>query len=343
MTSQGKRVFPEQSKFKKGTITCPVCYHDHHWKCRVTEDEGLALCSCIPSSKQAKDGRYIHILKPHNNKPQKQTAVSAPPIRECGIAETYKATVDNCNKVYSHLLDECLILSSNHANNLLEARGLSDGAIVANLYASTPLTGRARDICDELSEKFDLTRVPGFYRDEKELWQMNIKQQGLFIPIRDAQGRIVACQIRCDAGDIRYIWFSSKGLREGASSGAPIHFAKPDLVRLTGNAFITEGALKADIIAEREQSAVIGLPGVLGFSSETFSRQLNASLPELKTLIIVFDSDWREKKDVKKALFRLIASLRQSGITLTVRDWDSAAGKGYDDFLTNRERATTDE
>lgn len=343
MTSQGKRVFPEQSKFKKGTITCPVCYHDHHWKCRVTEDEGLALCSCIPSDRQAKDGRYIHILKPHKNEPHKQSAASAPPIRERGIAESYKATIDHCNKVYSHLLSECLVLSSDHAKNLLETRGLSDGSIATNLYASILFPGRAREICDGLSEKFNLAGVPGFYRDEKNLWQMNIKQQGLFIPIRDAQGRIVACQIRCDAGVIRYIWFSSNGRSAGASSGAPIHFAKPDLVRLTGNAFITEGALKADVIAEVEQSAVIGLPGVLSFNSETLSQQLNDSLPELKTLIIVFDSDWREKKEVKKALFRLIASLRQSGITLTVRDWGSEAGKGYDDFLTKRERATTDE
>jgi len=114
-------------------------------------------------------------------------------------------------------------------------------------------------------------------------------------------------------------------------------------VRLTGNALITEGALKADVIAEVEQCAVIGLPGVLSFNSETLSQQLNESLPELRTLIIVFDSDWREKKEVKKALFRLIASLRQSGITLTVRAWDSEAGKGYDDFLTNKERATIDE
>lgn len=342
MTNQSRRVFT-QSKFKKGMITCPVCSHDHHFHCRVTEDEGLALCSCIPSDRKARDGRYIHILKPHNNKPQKQSAVSAPPIRECGIVDSYKATIDQCNEVYSHLLNEYLVLRSDHAKNLLETRGLSDGSIAANLYASTPLPGRARDICNELSEKFDLTGVPGFYRDEKDLWQMNIKQQGLFIPIRDAQGRIVACQIRCDAGDIRYIWFSSNGLRDGASSGAPIHFAKPDLVRRTGIALITEGALKANVIAEVEQSAVIGLPGVSSFNSETISHQLQKALPELRSLIIVFDSDWREKKEVKKALFRLMASLRQTDITLTVRDWDSKAGKGYDDFLTNRERATADD
>jgi len=170
MSNQGIRVFT-QSKFKKGTITCPICYHEHHWKCRVTEDGGLALCSCIPSERQAKDGRYIHILEQHNKEPQKQSAVSAPPIRECGIAESYKATIDHCNKVYSHLLNECLVLSSDHARNLLEARGLSDGSIAANSYASTPLTGRAREICDALSQKFDLTGVPGFYRDEKDLWQ----------------------------------------------------------------------------------------------------------------------------------------------------------------------------
>jgi Domain of unknown function (DUF3854) len=339
MASQGRGVFSLRPKFKKGKVTCPVCGHEHHWHCSVTEDDSLALCKCVWSDKQAKDGRYIHVLKKTEYGARNQSAVSAPAISKCGTVETEKADADRCDAVYRYLLGNYLNLTPEHGTGLLEARGLPDVVIAAKLYASTPPATRASDVCAKLSERFDLTGVPGFYRGEDDAWRMNIHAQGLFIPSRDAQGRIVACQIRCDAGDIRYLWFSSSGMRLGASSGAPVHFAKPDLVKQSGRALITEGALKADIIAELDESAVIGLPGVSSFNPDTLSQQLRESLPELRTLTIAFDADWREKPQVKDALFRLIHMLKRTDIAVLVREWAVTSGKGYDDLLLNRERA----
>jgi hypothetical protein len=339
MANHARSVLTPQSKFKKGKILCPVCHHPHAWHCSVTEDERLALCRCVWSEKQAKDGRYIHVLKPDAFREQKQSAVSAPAIRECGSAESQKADIKRCDAVYRYLLDRCLLLTPEHGDGLLEKRTLPDVVIAAKLYASTPSESQAAEVCAELSQRFDLTGVPGFYRGDDAEWHMNVRQ-GLFIPVRNSQGRITACQIRCDEGEIRYLWFSSSELREGASSGAPIHFAKPDIVQRNGTAFITEGALKADIIAEYEQSAVIGLAGVSNFNPETIGDQLQEALPDLRNIIIAFDADWREKKEVKKALFRLVDALRRKALAVEVRLWDASLGKGYDDFLINRERAT---
>jgi hypothetical protein len=339
MANHARSVLAPQSKFKKGKVLCPVCHRTHGWHCSVTEDEGLALCNYVWSDKKAKDGRYIHVLKPDDFREQRQSAVSAPPIRECGNAESQKAEIERCDAVYRYLLDRCLLLTPEHGDGLLEKRALPDVVIAAKLYASTPSENQAAEICAELSERFDLTGVPGFYRGDDNEWRMNVRQ-GLFIPVRDSQGRITACQIRCDEGEIRYLWFSSNELRDGASSGAPAHFSKPDLVQHTGLAFITEGALKADILAEYEQSAVVGLAGVSTFNPETIGDQLQEALPDLRKTAIVFDADWREKKEVKKALFRLVDALRQKSLAVEVRTWDASLGKGYDDFLINRERAT---
>jgi hypothetical protein len=339
MTNHARSVLTPQSRFKKGKVLCPVCHHTHGWHCSVTEDESLALCSCVWSDKKAKDGRHIHVLKHDGFREQKQSAVSAMPIRECGNAEKQKARIAHCDAVYRYLFDMCLKLTPEHGDGLLEKRTLPDVVIAAKLYASTPSENQAAEICNELSERFDLRGVAGFYRNDDNEWRMNIRQ-GLFIPVRDSQGRIAACQIRCDEGEIRYLWFSSNEMRDGASSGAPMHFAKPDLVKQTGIALITEGVLKADIIAEYEQSAVIGLAGVSSFNSETIGGELKDALPDLRNITIVFDADWREKREVKKALLRLITALRQEGLMVNVREWDLSLGKGYDDFLINRERAT---
>jgi hypothetical protein len=339
MANHARSVLAPQSRFKKGKVLCPVCHHTHGWHCSVTEDEGLALCSRVWSDKKAKDGRYIHVLKPNDFREQQQSAVSAPLIRKYGSAESRKADIQHCDAVYRYLLDMCLLLTPEHGDRLLEKRTLPDVVIAAKLYASTPAESQAAEICAELSQRFDLTGVPGFYRGDGNEWRMNIRQ-GLIIPVRDSQGRITACQIRCDEGETRYLWFSSNEMRDGASSGAPAHFAKPDLVQRIGLAFITEGALKADIIAEYEQSAVIGLAGVSTFNPETIGDQLQEALPELRKIIIVFDADWREKNGVKKALFRLVDALRRKELTVEVRTWDASLGKGYDDFLINRKRVT---
>ncbi|MBK7995240.1 MAG: hypothetical protein IPK14_18230 [Blastocatellia bacterium] len=78
-------------------------------------------------------GAYIHSLKYdeviiHPNKPVVAQSVEKP-----------LANIEQRNKVYSALLNEFLQLSLNHADNLLNVRGLSDERIFNNLYATLPI------------------------------------------------------------------------------------------------------------------------------------------------------------------------------------------------------------
>lgn len=161
---------------------------------------------------------------------------------------------------------------------------------------------------------------------------MNAKRQGFLIPCRDVQGRIVSCQIRLDTGSPRYVWLSSRDLPCGASSGAPLHFVKPDLTDQTRRAIITEGLLKADICAEMLGCCVIGLAGVASFTAE-LGHSLLCELSQLREVAIAFDADWRMKPEVRNALQRLYTSIRATRLKVQVWSWDIALGKGLDDYL----------
>lgn len=308
---------------------CPVCTKPD-W-CGVTADSNTAFCMrvSIGSTSQAHNGAFIHNLAP--NMSSSVAAVSAPSLRECGSAEVQRADASRCDAVYKALLER-LTLNSHHGDHLLNERGLSDTTIAAKLYASVPNIGETQDVCSELASRFDLSGVPGFYKSNG-CWRLNACGDGIFIPYRDIAGRIMGNQIRIFGEDSKYIWLSSSGKESGASSGAPIHFVKPDLIEQWELAFITEGALKADVISERLHVTLIAIAGVTSVNFERFCSQLKQSYPSLKRVAIAFDSDWRVKREVCNALKRLIIALKANGLTVFIPDWDAEYGKGLDDYL----------
>jgi hypothetical protein len=318
-----------------------MCGKTTDWHCSVTVDGSLALCSYRWSEEQATDGRYKHRLNDLNLQ-TKQTAVFTPPIAMCGSVEVPRADVDLCDAVNRALL-ESLELTDAHGTHLLDERGLSDTTIAANLYASVPSRSKAREVCDELSRRFDLTGVPGFYKKDG-LWGLRYYGQGFYVPCRDTQGRIVGLQVRMDEGEPRYYWLSTPNAEKhplGASSGAPVHFSKPDLAQQSGFAFITDGALKSDRIAEHTDEACVGIAGVDSFKG-TFGAELREALPELRTVEIVYDIDWKEKPEVKKAILRLGRTLITADLFVNVREWGAVIGKGFDDYLFQHERNTNE-
>jgi hypothetical protein len=140
-------------------------------------------------------------------------------------------------------------------------------------------------------------------------------------------------QLRRDEGEPRYIWLSTPPdrFKDGASSGAPVHFARPQRVSVTNETIITEGGLKGNIISYFLNCPVVAVAGVSTFKDD-FADTLKRDLPELRRVVIAYDSDWQQKREVKRALLRLQRTLAKAGLRWKVRTWPPEF-KGYDDFL----------
>lgn len=317
-------IFSSQNKLMRVTrrAPCPICGAKKY--CSFAEDGSIAICMKVAAGaiKETKNGGHLHVLRERAT----PLRLPAPPSSPTPAASPL-ASIERRHAVYIAFLD-ALPLRERHADNL-EARGLSDTEIARKMYASVPDPIRAAAVCADLASRYGLTGVPGFYR-EGDNWRLSVWDSGFFVPIRDVQDRIQALQVRFDHGEPRYKWFSSKDRPGGASSGSPVHIARPWRCESTGEVIITEGALKGDIIAAQLDCCVIAVAGVAAFKDD-FGRWLRAQLPSLRSAIIAYDRDWHEKPDVERAMIRLMASIERAELNGSLLDW--AGAKGLDDLL----------
>jgi hypothetical protein len=299
----------------------PICGKPD-W-CSVTDDGAMAICMRVAEGavKESKNGGYIHILEEREYHPLN-------PIQR-KPAPPSVASLERRDSVYKSLLDASTLCARHAAD--LQRRGLSSLSLARNAYRSLPPSlHHAQKLCEGLQRQgHNLANVPGFFRDDSGLWTLAIHSPSFFVPVRDPRGRIQGMQIRQDRGS-RYVWFSSAKEPGGASSAAPVHFARPWRAEATGEAILTEGGLKADVTAELLDACVVGVPGVSAFGIH-FGTELKARLPKLDTVIIGYDVDWRSKRQVGEALVRLFDSLADVGLNIVMLNWNNA--KGIDDFL----------
>jgi hypothetical protein len=312
-------------------IKCPVCGKPDN--CAVSEDRTRAYCRRTASAHQGRDGGYLHILEetPHlSHAPQTPPRTQAAPIIVADEARRHS--------VYTALLRELQLSPADHAS--LRARGLSDEAIEHGQFKSTPTKDDADRITRRLAQDFDLTGVAGFYK-EAGAWRMTWTDAGIIIPVRDADARISALMYRRthareDESFGKYIWISSAEDRDGkprsagASSGAPCHFALSHMMKDAEAVTLTEGALKAEIAANFLNQPVIGnAPSCFGAD---FAANLKKDFPQLQTVYVAFDMDFRRNEHVKAALFRLVEQLERARFDVRVRTWPDR-WKGIDDYL----------
>ncbi len=310
---------------------CEVCGKPD-W-CSFTAGGARVICMRVRSDKPTRNNGYLHILRDDGFTPPARPLPQPPqppPVETRRIADA-----DTCHHVYVDLLRLHLVLAKEHRANL-QARGLSDLTIDAHGYQSAPTSDYAANIARALSKDYDLTGVPGFYRNG-DTWRINFGtwNQGIIIPVKDTRARIRGLMVRRDnAIKNKYIWLSSKDKPDGASPGSPPHFARLDVARATGAITVTEGALKANVISELKGEAVCGIAGVANFS-ETFGADLRRAIPELNRAVVAYDADFRTNEAVRRGLDKLIVNLQRASLTVTVRMWQPERGKGLDDVLAS--------
>ena len=244
-------------------------------------------------------------------------AVQKPPERE-------PAGIEQRDAVYRALLD-LLPLSAEHHQNL-SGRGLSDQAIVANSYRSLQDGKELRDkIAAQLSSRYDLNGVPGFYFRDNAWWLCSYS--GLLIPIRAMTGQIQGIQIRRENTErMKYVWLSSAGKPYGTAARSWIH--------VTGNcaqntAVITEGPLKGDVSSALSDNALfICVPGVsaIKYLPDTLKGLHLTSVQE------AFDMDKLRNPQVVAARKRLRQVVADCGLPCKTLIW-SENYNGIDDYL----------
>ena len=240
--------------------------------------------------------------------------------------ETLMKPLEERSRIYSDFL-QMLELTPKHRLNL-QNRGLSDEAIKANLYRSVPKKyGKLYSkVMYELSCKYDLSGVPGFYRKNGQ-WHM-VTPEGFFIPVRDAQGRIQGLQVRLDdSGKQKYKWFSSNGYPDGTKCAAFLHVVN---WKTGAKPFITEGALKADTACSlmEQDACFIALPGV---GSTKGLEQLMRGL-DISEAAEAFDMDKETNPAVELSVQRFYRLMEEIGVNVQPLRWNPMY-KGIDDML----------
>ncbi|MGH9853110.1 MAG: AAA family ATPase, partial [Blastocatellia bacterium] len=334
---------------KRGT-PCPVC-NKPRW-CSTNEDRTFVICKWVESDRPTKNDKgWVHIFDGDSFSHAPQTMQVQVEVQQYARAEIMKR--DEINRKLLSTLE----LNRRDLKNLLK-RGLDEKTIAQNGYRSVPLPSELSKVMESFKDD-DLRGIPGFFRKNGKdgAWRLNIGEwtskkdgvtrsyhQGFLVPVRDIQGRIEGFQVRRvevrDEDDPRYIWLSSSNKEEGASSRSPIHFRNVEQAQRSGQAIITEGALKADVTSHLlgDRHAFIAVAGVSNFG-EDFGRRLREQIPELRQVIIAYDADSARKPKVLQALNRLGETLRGAGLDVRELKWEEKNGKGLDDYLLNDQGA----
>lgn len=261
--------------------------------------------------------------------------------------EPHRAPADIINGVLTMLICKVLTLRAEHERHLVDERGLS--VAEARRCVSTPATHEERRrAADALAPYLDAFGggVPGFFK--KGRWEFVSTPPGILISARNEWGQIQALALRADnpRGGAKYIWLSTNPEAEddhgrqkyplGGASGAPIHFANRPALWTAEELIVTEGTLKADVIAALSGLPVVGVPGVN--NTRGLAERLRRNFPRLRRVNVAFDKDVLDKPHVAAALERLVTQLEAERFTVRVRMWPGEA-KGFDDYLFSQIRA----
>lgn len=265
--------------------------------------------------------------------------------------EAYKTSDEHCSYVYYSMLKE-LELKDEHKKDLLR-RGLTEEDIKRFKFKSTP--DNKYKVCKSLVEKgIYLEGVPGFFKNQKGNWDINIPGKGYFCPVFDGEKNlIIGFQIRVDkpVKKSKYLWFSSAGKELGVTSGAISTFLPGDNDRVI---IITEGVLKANVIYALLKGAVsvIGVPGVKSIAgiedylNRHYSNAYVYEAYDMDKAIKTDDPEEQKKTDrIKNAAISLKTLVEDYGIEVHSLTWDydndgfwKGEYKGLDDFLLSYDK-----
>lgn len=293
-----------------------------------------------------------------------------PERRRTNIIETddaqYAADEAICDRTLRALF-KMLPLKEKHKKHLMD-RGLTQEQISMYMLKSVPTdTAEKKALCRRLLKSgHKLYGVPPFYQDENGEWTMKTYPRiaGITCPVI-MNGHVLAFQIRLDKDfdGRKYIWASSRGEKNGVSSGSPAILLGS---RYDTKVVITEGILKAIIYHCFTGNTVIGTPGISNIDAVFRCIRL---MPNIQTAKEAYDMDKympvdcrhdcgekcsecssisgeecihkvRKRKQIEQEKNKLLDRCRKYGLSVTDETWDydESTGlwkenwKGIDDY-----------
>ena len=243
------------------------------------------------------------------------------------VPEEPIATIELRHTVYQDMLG-LLNLSPSHLSNL-QKRGLPDQFIVQAGYKSYPENVKLRwAICEKLSQKYNLSGIPGFYLNKASKWDITIYPSGILIPVRDEEKRIQGMQIRYlpfikEKHKDKYRWLSSVGKEKGTGATTWIHFVIPEGKSIK-KIWLTEGPLKADAASLFLNEPFAAVPGTSALGN-VVKRLKSMGVDEV---VLAFDADQLTNIYVKKAMDELEGDLKKNNLPFEPATWPTVMVDG---------------
>jgi hypothetical protein len=238
--------------------------------------------------------------------------------------DTYFGMLDKVDQVawwhgfYDHLCKHTPLTEIHQQQ--LERRGLDAERIKTNGYFSL------EKVDDNFNKWYvnhpqspeDEIRAKNTKNQLRDVLRKNLPREGLFVPIRDADGHILTVLVR-RGGQVKYQW---------PNGSTPIPHV-PLGVKPGEEMWITEGPLKADVAYHLSGLPIVGVPGVGSW---------HTVIPLLehwgtKRVVIAFDADRRTNQAVKHQFESFVRELEERAYEVLIATWPEEAGNGIDDAL----------
>lgn len=325
---------------------CPICGKTN-W-CAISEDLHRVRCQRCGDAANDKSFELVGEKTDRNGAPffdwrLAGSATKAPePLYGLADGKGVRAAPEILDKVYRTFLSRLP-----RAFEFGASRGLSMEESIALDYRvlGKERWNAVRGVVDAGLEKH-LPNVPGFHvkvDDRGRRWSV-MGGNGVLIPVRDANGQIVAVKLRafntstgkyCSLSSKNYHWIDPDGKQQpGPSPGAPLHFPTFEGDRSTIR--VTEGELKADIATLRSGILTISIPGVNGWP------RVAPIVRKIKPAVVrvAFDADYTTNQHVGAALVSLVRSLEETHARVELERWPEWAGNGIDDVFAGEKEGS---
>lgn len=272
------------------------------------------------------------------------------------------APIDTRHQVYSETI-RYFGLSEKHIADM-KNRGLTEEEIKKLPYASYN-NECTKSLAKYLQAKgLSLESIPGFFQNEQsKKWEARRLKNGILVPYLDVHKRVQGFQLRKDNEllqvrdngklEEKCNWFSSINLNKGCGCKTFYHmacdfyydFATDTFLPFLGKTlYLTEGAMKGDIIHLIEGIPLICVPGVEAltelkalFDSKFLQEQ------GVEKIVDLYDMDYLSNKYVANAMEKLKTMVAEAEFEYERKTWDTetpngAVLKGYDDYLAYHKR-----